>query len=118
MASAIGALAQAVKAATANKALVLAFYGYTLHCTTDRVGSNSRNLVNFGHLAGSTLLTNDAIDGFVATYSYSPNTRRPDMPLLPAGEFSSLSLRNKLCEPKPNTRQLPQITQFSMLTNK
>ena len=104
IANAIGELAKAVKAVTANKALVLAFYGYSLHCTTDRVGSNSRNLVNFGHMAGANLLSNPAIDGFVATYSYSPNTRRTDMPLLPAGEFSSLWAHKKLWVVEDDTR--------------
>ena len=58
MADAVGGLAQAVKEATDHKALVLTFFGYVLHCTTDRHGSNSRNLVNSGHLAGSSLLAN------------------------------------------------------------
>ena len=96
MADAVGGLAQAVKEASGHKALVLTFFGYVLHCTTDRQGSNSRNLVNSGHLAGSSLLANKAIDGFVGTYSYSPNTRNVSMPLLPAGEYSSLWKKGKL----------------------
>jgi hypothetical protein len=104
MADAIGRLAQAVKEASNNKALVLTFFGYVLHCTTDRHGSNSRNLVNSGHLAGSSLLSNPAVDGFVGTYSYSPNTRNIEMPLLPAGEFSSLWKHKKLWIIEDDTR--------------
>ena len=104
MADAVGGLAQAVKEATDHKALVLTFFGYVLHCTTDRHGSNSRNLVNSGHLAGSSLLANDAIDGFVGTYSYSPNTRNVSMPLLPAGEYSSLWKSGKLWIIEDDTR--------------
>ena len=104
MADAIGGLAQAVKEATGHKALVLTFFGYVLHYTTDRLGSNSRNLVNSGHLAGSSLLANPAIDGFVGTYSYSPNTRNLSMPLLPAGEYSSLWKRGKLWIIEDDTR--------------
>eukprot|EP01051_Picozoa_sp_SAG22_P002389 SAG22_NODE_104_length_20159_cov_5.877517_28_plen_984_part_00 len=104
MADAIGGLAQAVKEATGHKALVLTFFGYVLHCTTDRHGSNSRNLINSGHLAGSSLLANPAIDGFVGTYSYSPNTRNISMPLLPAGEYSSLWKEGKLWIIEDDTR--------------
>jgi hypothetical protein len=104
MADAIGGLAQAVKQASGHKALVLTFFGYVLHCTTDRHGSNSRNLINSGHLAGSSLLANPAIDGFVGTYSYSPNTRNVSMPLLPAGEYSSLWKKGKLWIIEDDTR--------------
>lgn len=104
VADAIGALAIELKRLSGGNLLVLAFYGYTLHCETARVGSNSRNLVNFGHLAGSSLLTNPAIDGFVGTYSYSPNTRDLKMPLLPAGEHSSLFRAGKLWVVEDDTR--------------
>lgn len=60
--------------------------------------------MNSGHLYGSSLLANSAIDGFVGTYSYSPNTRNLSMPLLPAGEYSSLWKKGKLWIIEDDTR--------------
>lgn len=79
---------------------------HTPHCAESGIGVLVSMVVTLsshqfshqlsGHMAGLRLLENPAIDGFVGPYSYAPTTRNFSRPLLPAGEFSSLWLRQRL----------------------
>ena len=52
--------------------------------------------VNYGHLAAHSLLSNPAIDGFTAPGGYDSLTRSVTAPLLPGGQYSSLTHHGKL----------------------
>eukprot|EP00037_Helgoeca_nana_P020753 m.207255 g.207255 ORF g.207255 m.207255 type:complete len:872 (-) comp25389_c0_seq1:248-2863(-) len=104
MANAIAGLGRALKQLSEGKLLVLAYYGYTLSNSMQRPGSVSHNLVNYGHLAAHSLLSNPAIDGFTSPYYYSDLTRIPSAPLLPSGQYSSLTHHGKLWIVEDDTR--------------
>lgn len=104
MADAIAGLGSALKRLSGGKLLVLAYFGYTLGCSQQRLGSVSHNLVNYGHLAAHSLLSSPALDGFTAPYYYSSLTRSVTAPLLPSGQFSSLTHHNKLWVVEDDTR--------------
>lgn len=95
--SAISAHAAAVKTASGNKALVLAFYGYLNELGGHRIAGS-------GHLELAELLADTNVDGIVSPYKYGASFRHPAGPLASMGPMDAPTLRGKLWISEDDTR--------------
>ena len=97
-------MAEAVKAATSNKLMVMSFYGAVLAGSyPDRFAGN---LGSFGYLSARKLLESPHFDAFCNPYTYSSQEREVTTPLPAMHLHTSMVLNGKLSIVEDDTRTM------------